>query len=193
MSNDNTNVVAGQPLTTGGILLAPKGTVLPTDAAAAPGAAFKSAGYVGDSGVTESGDRGTKKIKAWGGDTVKIIQTDYSLTYKFTFLEALNGEVLKAVHGATNVTTTAATVSTGTLQAIKLNSDVLPHQAFIFEIKDGLARIRICLPDGQITEVGGIKYADDDVVAYDVTVEAFKDSTLGANALKYLDNGIFSA
>jgi hypothetical protein len=189
MANNSANVLAGKPLATGGVLVAPTGTAAPTDATAALNASFKALGYVGEDGLTEAAERSTDKIKAWGGDVVKVVQTDYAVTYTFTLIETLNADVLKTVYGADNVTTTAATASTGTLHAVKLNSETLPRQAFVFEVKDGDARIRIYVPQGQITEVGEVTYSDEDLVAYEVTVEAFRDADLDANALKYIDDG----
>lgn len=184
------NIVAGKPLATGGVLIAPTGTAAPTNTSTALNAAFKAAGFIGEDGVTETTDRSTSKVKAWGGSVVKVLQTDYSVTYKFTFIEALNGDVLKAVYGDGNVTTTPPTVSTDTLQTIKLMPDTLPHKSFVFEIKDGLARIRIYVPDGQITEVGDVVYNDGEIGAYQVTVEAFYNEAAGANALKFTDDGV---
>lgn len=189
MSNTAANIVAGAPLATGGVSIAPLGTAIPTDATTALVAAFKSAGYIGEDGLTESADRSTEKVKAWGGDVVKVLQTDFSTTYKFTFLETLNSDVLKTVYGDQNVTMTPATSTKGTLHTVKVNADVLPHKVFVFDVKDGSARIRIAVPDGQITEVGEITYSDGEVIGYEVTVEAYRDSTLGANAIKYLDDG----
>ncbi|WP_166140851.1 phage tail tube protein [Nocardioides ochotonae] len=183
------NVVAGKPLATGGVLIAALGTVLPTDATTALDEAFKGAGYIGEDGLTETTERSTEKVKAWGGDTVKVLQTDFAVSYQFTFLETLNGDVLRTVYGDANVTTTPATAEAGTLHAVKINGETLPHKTFVFEVKDGEARIRIVVPDGQITEVGEVTYADGEVVGYQVTVEAFVDPTLGANAVKYVDDG----
>lgn len=185
------NVVAGKPLAAGGIYLAPIGTTAPTSGSAALGVAYKSAGYIGEDGVTEGGDRSTTKIKAWGGDVVKVVQDEHTLTYTFRFIEAMNGDVLKAVYGADNVTTTAATSSSGTIHQVKVTGDVLPHLAIVFEIKDGDNRIRISAPDAQITEVGEITYADSDVIGYEVTVECFADAN-GVKATKWLDNGVFT-
>lgn len=193
MANNSANVLAGKPLATGGVLVAPTGTAAPTNVTTALNAAFKALGYVGEDGLTESAERSTDKVKAWGGDVVKVLQTDYAVTYSFTLIETLNADVLKTVHGEDNVTTTAATVSSGTLHAVKLNSDTLPRQAFVFEVKDGDARIRIYVPQGQVTEVGEVTYNDEGVIAYEVTVEAFRDATLGAQAIKYIDDGVFSA
>lgn len=192
MTNTISNVVAGKPLSTGGILIADTGSTLPTGTSSSPDAAFLGAGYIGEDGVTENDGRSIEKIRAWGGDTVKVTQTEHTLTYQFTFIEALNTTVLETVYGEDNVTTTAATASTGTLQAIEMTGASLPHKSFIFEIRDGDAKIRIVVPDGQIIETGETTYADAAAVAYQVTIECFPDSS-GVKAYKYTDDGVFSA
>lgn len=186
------NIVAGKPLATGGVLIGALSATAPTGASSAV-TGFVAAGYIGEDGLTENTDRSTTKVKAWGGDTVKVLQTDYSVTYQFTFIESMNSDVLKTVYGEDNVVVTAATASTGTLHTVKLNSDVLPHKSFVFEVKDGDAKIRIYVPDGQITEVGSVTYNDGDTIAYQVTVEAFRDNAQGANAVKFMDDGVFAA
>lgn len=190
MANTVSNVVAAKPLATGGVYVGAFGTALPTDATTALNASLKSTGYVGDAGLTETPTRTTDTRKAWGGDTVKILQTDFALTYTFTFIESLKTEVLQAVYGSGNVVTTAATASTGTLQAVKIVSDTLPHQVFVFDMKDGNARTRIAIPDGQIVDVGAVTYSDADIVAYPVTVQTFFSTTLGAYAVKYSTDGV---
>lgn len=189
MPNQVKNVVAGKPLSTGGVLTGPLGTTLPTDESTALNAALKSAGYIGEDGLTETIGRDTDKVKAWGGDVVKVVQTEFSVSYKFVMIESLNEVVLEAVHGAANVTKTAATASAGNKYVVKLTADQLAHMVWVFEVKDGDARIRIVVEDGQITEVGDTVYADEEVVGYEVTVEAFLGSTTQAQAVKYIDDG----
>jgi hypothetical protein len=192
MPNKSANVVSGRPLATGGILIAPVGTEVPADSTTSPGVLFVGAGYIGEDGVTEMGERSPEKIKAWGGETVKVVQTEHSLMYSFSFIETLNADVLKAIYGDANVTTTAATISTGTIHKVLVTGDSLPRKSYVFEIKDGDARIRIVVPNGQITEVGDITYSDSEVIAYEVTIHCFADAN-GVKATKYLDNGIFSS
>jgi hypothetical protein len=127
MPNSAANAVSGKPLATGGILLAPTGTPLPTDTTTTPDAAFVGAGYIGEDGVTENGERSTEKIRSWGGDTVKLVQTEHSLSYTFTFIETLNTKVLEAVYGDSNVTKMPATTTSGTVHAVKVTGDPLPH------------------------------------------------------------------
>lgn len=188
MANLVQNVVAGKPLATGGILSGPLGTPLPTDASTAPDAALTGVGYISDDGVSESMNRETDKIKAWGGDVVKIVQSEHSVTYQYTMIEAARAEVNREVYGEPNVTATVATTTHGNLLAIKVTAEQLPHRVRVMEIKDGDARVRIVLPDSQITEVGDVTYQDAAIIAYPVTVEAFPDAS-GVKAYKYTDDG----
>src|SRR5690242_2824712 len=117
MTNTVANVLQGKPVVTGGVLRGTTGATLPTTAVATA-TGFTALGFVGDEGLKETIDRTTDKIKAWGGSVVKIVQSEFSTTYEFTLYETLNAAVLKAVHGNTNVTTTAATTTAGTLQSV---------------------------------------------------------------------------
>lgn len=191
MANVVGNILAGRPNVTGGVLIAPIGTALPITAVASPNVAFVSAGYIGDNGLSQTVDRTTTKVKAWGNDIVRVLQTEFSVQYKFTFLESLNTTVLKAVYGDNNVVVTAAGVSAGTLRAVAVNSGLLEHKEFIFEVKDGLARVRVVVPNGQITTVSEIKYSDGEVIAYEVTIEAFADAS-GNQSYQYMDDGVFA-
>ena len=188
MANLVQNVVAGKPLATGGILSGPLGSPLPTDASTVVDAAILGVGYISDDGVSESMARETDKIKAWGGDVVKIVQSEHSVTYQYTMIEAARAEVNREVYGEPNVAATVAATTHGNLLAVKVTAEQLPHRVRVIEIKDGDARIRIVLPDSQITEVGDVTYQDASIIAYPVTVEAFPDSA-GVKAYKYSDDG----
>lgn len=188
MTNLISNIVAGRPKSTGGAYGAPLGTALPTDAATALDAAFKSYGYIGDTGVVEHIGRTTTTVKAWGSDIVKVLQTDFSVTYDLTMIETLNGDVSAAVFGSDNVVSAAASTTAGNTLAISVNRSELDKQVFDFEIADGDATVRIVIPEGQVITVGDISYNDGAVVAYPVTIQAFPDAS-GNNAYKYSDDG----
>lgn len=297
MPNSSANVVAGSPLATGGVLIGPLSTAAPTSAKGSLAAGFVGAGYIGEDGLTETNERSSDNIRAWGGDTVKVVQTEHDISYSFMFLETLNSDVLKAVYGDSNVTTTASvaaiaapsitlgatattggtfaagtyfwkvtatdafgetvgsnevsatlvasgtqvinwtavtgatgykvyrgttaggqdklvttlgavttytdtgtagtagtvptanTTGAGTRHKVSLNATTLPRRSYVFEVKDGNAKIRIYVPEGQITEVGDVTYSDAEVVGYEVTVSTFPDAN-GNKAYKYLDNGV---
>ena len=189
MTNTVGNVVAGRPKAAGGAYFAPADTTLPTDATTALAAGYLAVGFVGDAGVTESVNRTTQTVKAWGGDTVKVLQTDFEVTYQLTLIEALGANTLKAVNGSANVSSTAKTSSHGTRQSIQVTSDPLPRQVWVFDVQDGDAMVRIVIPVGQIITVGDVTYSDSAVVGYPVTIQAFPDDS-GNNVYKYSDDGV---
>lgn len=169
MANDATKVRVGKPLATGGILIAPTGSVLPTDNSTAPDVAFVACGFIGDGGVTQSIATDVQEIKAWGGDTVRKIQTSHDLTYQFRMIETTD-VTLKKYYGDGNVTTALG------ITTVKINSTELGHDCYLLEVDDGGDRVRVVIPDGQITDRGDIVFQDADVVGYDVTVTCYPDT-----------------
>lgn len=180
MASTVANVYAAQPKATGTVLRAPVGTALPTSATATPNIAFTDLGYIGEDGITESHARSSDKKKAFGGTVVKVLQTDYSATIKVVFLESVNAEVLKAVWGDANVTTSGSDIT------VKKNKDLLPHSSWIFDTLDGDGSIRTVVPDGQVTEVGDIQKVNTEVIMYEVTIECFEDSA-GTPVYEYIN------
>lgn len=164
-------VTAGKPKKGGAVFRAPVDTPLPKDTTEKLNEAFKELGYCSEDGVTNANSPETDKAKAWGGDTVLNFQTEKADTFKFKLIEAMNPEVLKVIYGDKNVT--------GTLEegiAIKANAEDPEEYAWVFDmlLKGGAAK-RIVIPRASVTEVGEIKYADNEPVGYEVTISAVPD------------------
>jgi hypothetical protein len=172
MAQTATNVSAGKPAVSGGIWVAPLGTTLPTDATMNLNAAFKSLGYASEDGLTNENSVESDNVKAWGGDVVLTYQNGKDDTFKFTLIESLNIEVLKAVYGSANVT---GDISTGI--TVKANADEAEDKAWVFEIiMRGGALKRIVVPCARISETGEINYTDEDATGYEITITATPDS-----------------
>lgn len=135
---------------------------LPTGLNAKPG------GFIGEEGLTKTVDRSTEKIKDWNKDTVIVLETDHSVVVKFTFLEAANANVLKAVYGKDNVK-----IEGKNIQVVD-SAGELPHFSFVGELNGGEGKKgRIFVPDGQVTNVADITFKKDDVIKYEVEIECF--------------------
>lgn len=173
------DVLVASPVTgTGGILAGPLGTTLPTDTTTEPAAGFVARGYVGEDGLTMTTNRTSEKIRAWGGDAVRVVQTEHDVTFAWSYLETT--ELTAAdVFGEDNVTSAAG------LTSIRLNSEPLPHKSWVFEMKDGDKRVRVVVPDGQITEIGDTQFVHTAATAHQVTLEAFPGED-GVKAFVYI-------
>ena len=160
--------MVGVPLTaTGGVAAGPIDSTLPTDATTALPAGITALGIVGDEGITLTRERSTDDIRAWGGQIVRTVQTEFSETATLQFLESDKAEVLKEVYGEGNVTVS------GTDIAIKHNEQELPPRVFVFDMKDGDKRRRLVLPNAQITSTEDITLVHSDIIRYGVTITAY--------------------
>jgi hypothetical protein len=158
---------------TGGVYVADVGTSLPNDTTDVLNAAFDDVGYISDDGVVESQGSDTTDIKAWqNGDIVRKVQTKHELTYKFTMIE-------------TSETTQGVFYGNYSAGAVEITGEQLDHKSWIIHVIDGDDKIRIVIPDGQITERGDVSYKNDDAISYPVTITCFPDGD-GVKATKYL-------
>jgi hypothetical protein len=182
---DVQNIYAAEPTAAGSIFAAPRGTPGPTmpDPFLPLDAAFIDLGDVGEDGFNEVTDRKIDKKRNFGGKVVKVLQTDFGKTIELVFLESLNAEVLKAIHGQTNVTVVPATADHGQIVEVRKNAKRLPHLSWVVDTIDSslgdgdefAAKYRSYIPNGQIVDTGDVKIVHSDTIEYKVTIEAFED------------------
>lgn len=181
MANDVTNVSTGKPKIAGAVFRAPLGTTLPTDSTSTLAEGFKALGYVSEDGVTNANSMESDNVKAWGGNIVLTMQTDRPDTFKFTLLEAMNTEVLKAYYGDGHVTGTLAAGIT-----VKANVEDVGEASWVIDmVLRGNVAKRIVIPDGMVSETGDVVYVDNDPIGYELTITAMPDEQ-GNNHYEYI-------
>src|SRR5690625_824003 len=170
--SDVKNVTTAKPQIGGAVYSAPLGTTLPVDAATELDPAFKSLGYISEDGLTNENSPESENIPAWGGDIVASVQTSKEDMFSYTLIEAMNVDVLKEVYGQDNVTGTLETGIT-----IEANSKELEEHCLVIDmiLKGGNLK-RVVIPNGKVSEIGEINYADAEAVGYEITVQALPDS-----------------
>ena len=166
------NVSTGKPSVNGGIWIADAGTTPPTDATTTL-TGFTALGYVSEDGLTNSNSPESDTGKAWGGDIVITYQTEKPDTFQFTLIGSKDVDVLEAVYGSANV---SGTLSTGI--TVTANATEAEEHVWVFEMvmRDNTYK-RIVVPAGKVTEVGDISYTDDAIVGYELTIQAFPDTS----------------
>lgn len=180
MPNSTANVAAGKPAIGGAIFRAAAGTTLPTDASTALSSDFKLLGYVNDAGLVNTNNPEITQIKAWGGDTVMVVNTSKDDTFKFTLIECLNIEALKAVYGDDNVTEANDKIT------ITANNSEQEAAVYAIDIILGEKLKRIVIPSGKVSGVGDITYADSSAVGYETTVSCLPDGN-GNTHYEYIE------
>ncbi|SIG31821.1 hypothetical protein [Mycobacteroides abscessus] len=187
--NNVLELAAPSPRVTGGVLRAPVGTTLPTTAIGAPAVAFNNLGHVGKDGLERTEDRSNQEEYNWGGDLVAVLQEKYGLEIKFKLLQVNNVDVQKAVHGASNVTVTPASTTSGTEIKAELNAKLLDTGAWIFDGFYNLISMRLVIPIGRITAVAPIKWTHSELAAYECTLKPFPDAD-GNHGYQYWNDGV---
>ena len=181
------NVAVGKPNleVSGGILAAPVGSTRPTDAETALDEAYETQGYVGDDGVTETSERSTEVIRAWGGVKVRTVQTEYGCSVTLSLIESGRASTLRTVFGDSNVIVAGGNIT------VKRNEAPLPHRQYVIDMKDGDNARRLDIGYGQVTEVGDVTYVDGEAISYEITISCDPDDN-GDSMVEYLTDPEFT-
>lgn len=194
MAIDATKVLVGAPdqsATVGAVNYAPTTTTLPTDASSALGTGFTKCGYVSEDGLVISTDYGTKEIKDWSKSTVRTLLDEFTGEVTFSFIQT-DYESLCAIFGTENVVKTDATSSHGTQITVKIGAHIAGAKAYVFNMKDGNAKVRVVLPNATPTLNGDLTFNAGDAINWSVKLTCGADVN-GESIYIYTDDGVASA
>ncbi len=193
MAQTASNVAAASPVATGGVLIAPLGSTLPTNATSSLDAAFIPLGYVSEDGIGDGSDAASiEDVFAWGGDQVATLQSTGSIQrYTAKLIELFNEDVANFLYGDANVTPTAATVSVGEKLAILDKGEEIPPCVVVFDMKYQGKRKRIVCANAQAQITAQDPHVHTAISGTEITVTCLKDDA-GVRQYIYLQNDVLA-
>ena len=181
-----------QTKTTGAVAVAPLGTTAPADARTALPNAWESGGYIDENGIALGISKSFTAIKDWAQSVVRKALTDFDGTIALSFLQ-VDQFAAERILGEDNVTVTAATQTAGQNIKMAIGAQVAPAESWCFSMKDGERRVRVYVPNGQITEISGdVSFTPGAANVWPCTLSCYDDGT-GHSIYVIYDDGVVSA
>jgi len=181
-----------QSKTTGAVAVAPLGTTAPADARTALPNAWESGGYIDENGIALGISKSFTAIKDWAQSVVRKALTDFDGTIALSFLQ-VDQFAAERILGEENVTVTAATQTAGQNIKMGIGAQVAPAESWCFSMKDGERRVRVYVPNGQITEISGdVSFTPGAANVWPCTLSCYDDGT-GHSIYVIYDDGVVSA
>ena len=165
-----------QSTTTGAVAVAPEGTTMPADARTVLTSAWDDSGYVSEDGLSVTITRSTTPIRDWSKAAVRNLLTEFIGAIGVAFLQ-VDQFAAERMFGENNVTVTAANATHGEIINVAIGAELPPIEAWCFSMKDGDARIRVCVPRGQMTDVNQVDFKPDAGNIIGGTLTAYDDGT----------------
>jgi len=193
MAIDAKKVLVGAPnqsSTTGAVQYAATSETPPNDAKTA-WAGGTSCGYVSDEGLTLAASYSTTDIKDWSKATIRTLLDQFTGEVTFNFIQT-DYESLCAIFGTDYVTRSEATAQHGEQITITIGAHMPDAKMFVFNMKDGAARMRVVLPNAQPVLNGDLTFVAGDAVNWPVKLSCGADAN-GESIYIYTDDGVVSA
>ncbi len=184
------NITLGAPeqSTTGAVLSAPSGTALPTSAVDALNAAFESSGFVTEDGVNIEYDQTKTTLRDWSAKARRTIIENTEAKVTFALME-ISEEGLVQAFGSAAVTKVAATSAHGTQLNVAITGDLPDPRIWCFNMKDGDRRVRLVIPNGQVTALPNMTFTAGDAITIPIEITGYPDAN-GQVAIFMNDDGL---
>jgi hypothetical protein len=170
----------------GAVAAGPIGTALPTDAATALDAAYKSVGLLGSDGVNLTPSMSSEDVTDSNGNVVLTIESGYKTEFGFPMLET-SAATLSFYHDAANVTVTPGTSGAPDLVTVQGGAPIFDHSVVIIStIFNGL-RKRIVFPDAKITGRDAVNISGTAATVRPVTLTAYPFDDEGHTYIEYTE------
>lgn len=156
---------------TGALHTAPRGTILPVNMEPWEPPAV-DLGYISDEGITENRDADTTPFTPWQTNAPIRVETTSEVISWETVLWTTSYDTVSAYYrvGADDMEYDEETDVVSFVDGDKKPRDL---RAWGIDVVDGIYARRALVPNGEITERGGLTYRKDQLIGYPVTLTAY--------------------
>ena len=182
MGIDAKKMLVGAPdqsPTTGAVQYADTTATLPTDATTAA-QGFTSGGFVSEDGLVLNVSYSTKKIRDWSKKSRRTLLEEFTCEVTFTFAQT-DYDTLVAIFGESNVSRSGDKIH------VAIGSELPPARAWVFNMKDGEDKARLCLQNAQPVLDGDIAFVADEPIKWPLRLSC-DAGTDGKAAHIYVDD-----
>lgn len=158
---------------TGALRVAPKGTVLPVNMADwSTIAEAVDLGYISDEGITENREADTTPFTPWQTNApIRVETTSEIITFE-TVLWTTSFDTV-SVYFKTPESEMEYDETSEVVSFVDGDKKARDLRAWGVDVIDGIYARRALIPNGEVTERGGLTYRKDQLIGYPVTVTAY--------------------
>ena len=138
-------------------------------------------------GVTLTPDMSTSDINDWSGALIRRVLEAFNGEVAFTMIQS-DAETFKMALGDDYVEAQDADASHGNQVMAKFGAHLPDPEAWVFKMKDGAARILICLPNAQVTSMDEVTFNATDPIGWALTLSCYPDES-GVSIYVLCDDG----
>lgn len=149
---------------------------------------YDACGYVSDEGVTLSPEVSTADILDWSGSAVRKVIESFSGTLSWSWIEQGLKEWTAAL-GEEHVAAVASAADHGEQIHVKMGPHLPDNRCFGIRLKDGVRRMLILIPNGQITNITEMTFSSAEAVKVPVELSCYDDGT-GDSIHIFTDDGL---
>ena len=156
---------------TGALRVGPKGTVFPVDMGAWT-APFVDLGYISDEGISENREADSTPFTPWQTNApVRVETTSETISWETTLWTTSFDTV--SVYFKVRAEDMETSADGEVVSFVDGDKKTRDQRAWGIDVVDGVYARRVSIPNGEVTERGGLVYRKDQLIGYPITLTAY--------------------
>ena len=157
---------------TGALYTGEKGSTFPIEMGAWT-APFVDLGYISDEGITENREADTTPFTPWQTNAPIRVETTSEIITWETVLWTTSFDTVSVYFKVKEADMEVGTTDTAVVSFVDGDKKDRDLRAWGIDVIDGVYARRVSIPNGEVTERGGLTYRKDQLIGYPITITAY--------------------